>query len=520
MVVLPATLVASAVLLPLAYLVLRTAEAGPNALALLWHIRTFELLVRTTGLALAVTTTAVAIAMPLAWLTVHTDLPARRVWAVLVVLPLVIPSYVGAFAYVAALGPRGMLQQALSGPFGVERLPEIYGLPGAWLVLTLFTYPYVLLTLRAALQGLDPALEEAARSLGFSRWAAFWRVTLAQLRPALTAGGLLVALYTLSDFGVVSMLQFDSFTRAIYVQYQAALDRTLAAALALLLVLLTLALQVVEVRTRGRARQQWRSGRSVRPQPVARLRRWRWAAVAFCAGVVGLALVLPLGVLVYWLAVGLRRIEALGPIGEAALNSVYASSVAALAAVAAALPVALLMVRYPSLLSALVERAAYAGFALPGIVVALALVFFGARYATPVYQTIFLLVFAYVVRFLPQALGAARASLLQVSPRLEEAARSLGRTWPRVLIEVTLPLVRPGVVAGAALVFLTSMKELPATLLLSPIGFKTLATVSWRNATEGFFAEAALPALLLVLVSGLSLSFVLGRGESGEGRHE
>lgn len=515
----PALAVAAAMLLPLVYLVLRVAGAGAGAFALLWRPRTLDLLLRTTGLALTVTVATVLIAVPLAWLTTRTDLPGRRVWSVLTVLPLVLPSYVGGFSFVAALGPRGMLQQLLSRPFGVERLPEIYGFPGAWLVLTLFTYPYVLLSVRAAMQGLDPALEEAARGLGCNRWQAFWRASLPQLLPAITAGALLVALYALSDFGVVSLLHFDSFTRAIYMQYQASFDRTLAAGFALVLVGLTALILFLESLARGRVAQQRRQATAARPQPVVRLGRWRWPALLFCGLIVSLGLGLPVLVLTYWLLRGLAQGLPLAPVVLAAWNSFYASGLAAVAALLAALPVAILAVRYPGPVSALLERVAYTGYALPGIVITLALVFFGARYATPIYQTIVLLVFAYVVRFLPQAIGSARTALLQVSPRLEEAARGLGRSWGQVLFQVTIPLTRPGLIAGAALVFLTAMKELPATLLLSPIGFKTLATASWRAAAEGYFAEAAAPALLLVLVSGLSLFFLTGMSRA-EGRHE
>jgi iron(III) transport system permease protein len=184
----------------------------------------------------------------------------------------------------------------------------------------------------------------------------------------------------------------------------------------------------------------------------------------------------------------------------------YVSGLAAAATSLAALPVAILSVRYPGWISTLVERTAYVGFALPGIVVALALVFFGARYATPIYQTLVLLIFAYVALFLSQAVGANRASLLQISPSLEEAARSLGRRPVQVFLTVTLPLVRSGMLAGAVLVFFTTMKELPATLILSPIGFKTLATSVWSATSEAFFARAAMPALLLIVVSAVPVA--------------
>ncbi|MBI4336877.1 MAG: iron ABC transporter permease [Chloroflexi bacterium] len=500
--------------LPLAYLMVRTVSAGGEALELLWQPRTLEVLGRTLLLAATVSFGAVTIAVPVAWLTVRSDLPGRRLWAVATVLPLGIPSFVGGLAAVAALGPRGMLQQLLERPFGVERLPEIYGFFGAALVLTLLTYPYVLLSVRAALWGLDPALEEASRNLGQGPWHTFRRVVLPHLRPAIVAGALLVALYTLSDFGAVSLLRFDSFTRVIYLQYQSSFDRTLAAVFSLVLVALAAALLVLEARTRGKARYHRSTVGVLRPPRTVALGHWRWPALGFCALLVSAALLMPVAVLAYWLARGLAAGEPLRLVWQAAANSLYVSALAALATVAAALPVTVLLVRYPGRVSALVERATYVGFALPGIVIALALVFFGANFAPFLYQTLGLLVLAYVVRFLPQAVGAARASLLQVNPSLEEAARSLGHSPTRVLATVVVPLVRPGILAGAALVFLTTMKELPATLLLSPIGFKTLATSIWSAAEAAFFARAAAPALLLLLVAAVPTALLmLGEGE-------
>jgi iron(III) transport system permease protein len=511
--VLPAVGVAGLLLLPLGYLLLHAAEAGgPRVWSLLSERQTLVVLANSAVLAAVVTGGSVVVALPLAWLTTRTDLPGRRAWAVLTAVPLVIPSYVGGFAYVAALGPRGALQ-ALLAPLGVERLPEIYGLPGAALALTLFSYPYLLLTLRGALLGMDPALEEVSRSLGRSSWSTFRRVTVRHLRPALGAGSLLVALYALSDFGAVSLLRFSSFTRVIYVQYQSTFDRTPAAVLALLLVTLTVTLLAFEAYTRGRAAARYHrtaAGPRRRAAPVA-LGRWRIPALVFCGSIVTLALALPLGVLTYWLVRGVVAGEPLRLVGAAAWNSLQASGLAALAAAAAALPVAVLSVRHRGRITSLLEPSTYLGYALPGIVVALSLVFFGARYAGPLYQSLAMLVIAYVVLFLPQAVGSTRSSLLQVPPSVEEAARGLGRSGPGVLLTVTAPLVRPGVIAGATLVFLTAMKELPATLLLGPTGFPTLATSIWSATSEAFFARAAAPALLLVLLSSVPLAVLMSR---------
>lgn len=502
--------VAAAALLPAVYLVLRASEVGLGGVVdTVTAGRTLELLARTTLLAVTVTAASIAVAVPLAWLTVRTDLPGRRVWVVLTALPLAIPTYVGGFTFVAALGPRGLVQGWLE-PLGVDRLPSIYGFPGAFLALTLFTYPYVLLTVRAALRRLDPSLEEASRTLGRSQWSTFRHVTLPQLRPAITAGGLLVALYTLSDFGAVSLLRFDSFTRVIFVQYRASLDRSSAAVLGLVLVVLTGLVLAAERRSRGRSHYHRLHAGGARRAAQVRLGRWRWPVFGACVALVAVALALPLGVIGYWLVNGIRAGEPLRLTGTLAGNSLAVSAMGAVVSVAAAWPVATLAARHPGRLSGVVERASFTGYALPGVVVALALVFFGARIPA-IYQTRTLLVFAYVVLFLPQAVGAIRASLLQVNPSLEEASRLLGRSKAATTRAVLLPLVRPGVLAGLALVFLTCMKELPATLLLAPTGFDSLATRVWNATSEAFFGRAAAPALALVLLSALPMALLVIR---------
>jgi len=434
-------------------------------------------------------------------------------------LPLVVPSYVAAYLYVSLLSPRGLVQGWLE-PLGVDRLPPIYGFGGAWLVLTLISYPYTYLTVRAALQRLDPSLLEAVRSLGQSPRQAFWRVTVPSLRPALAGGSLLVALYCLRDFGAVSLLQYGTFTRVIYNRYQAyRLDE--AAAMALLLVGLTAILLYLDFRSRGRGRYARLSAGCARVRPPTSLGAWRWAALAFAGGIVFLALVVPAGGLVYWLWRGLNQDWLVRDLGAAQTNvaslldlarpaghSFAVSLGAAALTVGLALPTTLLAVRRPGRLSHLLERLTYTGSALPGIVVALAYVFIGANYAQALYQTLPMLLIAYVVLFLPQAIGSERASLLQVAPSLEEAGRSLGaRPWA-VFRRVTMPLVRPGLLAAGAMVFLTAMKELPATLILSPIGFDTLAVQVWANISEAFFARAAAPTLLLILLSSAPLALL------------
>ncbi len=504
-------LVACLALLPLGYLIVRSAGLGWDRVAeIAFSARVRGLLGRTGLLAVTVTASSVALAVPLAWITVRTDLPLRRFWVVITALPLAIPTYVGGFAFIGALGPRGILQGWLE-PFGVESLPSLYGFSGAWLVLTLFTYPYVLLTVRSAMRRLDPGLEEASRMLGQGRWSTFRRVVLPQLRPSITAGSLLVGLYTLSDFGAVSMLRFDSFTRAIFVQYRASLDRSTAAVLGLVLVAVTLVVLSGELAARRSASYHRLHSGGVRSAPITPLGRWRWPVLGLLTGLVAIALVVPLAVIITWLLRGIDAGEPLRLTTTLVGNSLRASALGAVASIVAAWPVAVLSVRRGGWLGRVVESACWAGHSLPGVVVALSLVFFGARVVPGLYQTHWLLTLAYVVLFLPQALGAMRSSLLQISPRLEEASRLLGRGSMYTLWRIVVPMARPGILAGGALVFLTCMKELPATLLLAPTGYPTLATQVWSATSEAFFARAAAPALALVLLSSLPMAVLVLR---------
>lgn len=510
-VLLPALLVGAAMFLPALYLVVRGASASDQAWDLFFRVRTLETLGRTLLLVVCVTSLSAVIAVPFAWLTARSDLPLRRAWTVLLALPLVIPSFVGAFLYASALGPRGMLQSLLEAAFGVQRIPDFYGLAGATLVLTLLSYPYMFLTVRAAVANLDPATDESARSLGHGAWSAFFRVTLPQLNPSIAAGALLVALYTLSDFGAVSLMRYNTFTFTIYQQYQSSIDRSIAALLSFGLVALAIAILLMESYTRGRRRYYRAGAGSARQPKAAKLGAWNWAAIAAIIAALALALALPAGVLAFWLVRGVSNGEPLLLLWTATQNSLIVSLAAAAVTAAMAIAMATLLVRYPTRLNRVLESLSYTGYALPGVVVALALIFFGANYLRLLYQTHYLLIFGYAVLFFPVALGAVKSSLLQISPRLEDAARSLGHSPLRVMLRITAPLMMPGVLMGGALVFLLTMKELPATLILGPLDFDTLATEVWSASAEAFFARAAAPALLLILMSSVPMTLLVLR---------
>ncbi len=490
---------------PLAFLAGRVIGASEAAWDLVFSGRTLELIVRSIGFTAAVTLTATSIGVATAWLTLRLDLAWRRTFTVLIALPLVIPSYVLALTVLAFFGPRGLFADIT----GIG-LPTITGFLGAWIVLSLSTYPYVFLIVRSALRRLDPALEEAARGLGASPWRTFRTITLPQLRPAVAAGSLLVALYTLSDFGAVSLMRFDAFTRAIYAQYAGRIDRTPAAVLAV--VLIAIALVMLWAEQRSRSRVQYFARHPTRGlRRLAVTGRQRAAAYGSLSAIVLAGVGLPVATLTIWLIRGLARGDTIDMRWGAVTGSLTGSLAAAAIAIAAAVPVTILTVRYRSRASAWLDRSVYLVFSIPHITVALAVVFFGAQYLGPLYQSFLVLAVVYATLFLAQATGAAGAALLQVNPHLEEASRGLGRTEGSTIRQVTIPLMWRGLLTGGALVFLTTMKELPATLLLRPTGFDTMAVRIWSTANEFFYARAAAPALLLLAVSAVPMYLMLSR---------
>jgi iron(III) transport system permease protein len=498
------------------YLVARaTADNGLQSLTL-GEIGPATL--RTLALALLVAIGAVGIGVPMAVLAVRTDLPLRRTVLVLGALPLVIPSYVGALALLGALGPRGLLAQALE-PVGVYRLPTVDGLLGSTIVLVLFTYPYVLLLTASALRRVDPSLEQAARGMGRGSLETFLRITLPQIRSAVIAGALLAALYAMSDFGVVSLLRCTTLTREAFLRYDALYDPAGAAAVGLVLAALALLMVGAEQWTlRGStvaARRRVRAREAIAPLELQRSARI--GGIAFVAIIVTFALLLPLAILGWWALTLVGDAELIAQLGDAlpaAGNAVGVSLAAALVCLLLALPVAALVARASGRLPRWIESISYVGYALPGIVVGLGLVFFAIRTAPFLYQTVALVVLAYVVRLLPQAISGARSGWERVDPRFEQAARGMGRSALDTLLRVTLPLAAPGVLTGAALVFLTAIKELPATLILRPNGFDTPATIIWQKTNVAEYSSAAVPALILIAISVLPVYLLLIRPEA------
>ncbi|MCW2608579.1 MAG: binding-protein-dependent transport system inner rane component [Frankiales bacterium] len=480
-------------LVPLGFLLSEVARTGAGGTwSLLARPRTGELLSGTLRLLVASTVACTVLGTAGAWLLERSDLPWRRGWSVLLALPLAVPAFVNGFGWVSLT-------------------PSVQGYGGAVLITTLSYYPLVLLPVAAALRGLDPALEEVAATLGHGPWRTFAGTVLPQLRPALLGGALLVGLHLLAEFGALALLRFPTLTTGVYDAYRASFGGAAATALALPLALLCLVLLVGESRLRGSARLARVGSGTVRTPALVPLGRGLLPLLAALVALVALALGVPAAALVRWTVEGSSTAFPAGALLRATASTLGLAALAAGAVSLLALPVAWLVERYRGAASVGLERAVYAAGALPGIVVALSLVGVTLRLVRPAYQTTGLLVAAYAVLFLPRAVVGLRAAVAQAPPVLDDVARSLGAGPLVALRRVTLPLLAPGLGAGAALVFLAVVTELTATLLLAPIGVTTLATEFWAEASELSYGAAAPYAALMVLLSAPA-TLLLTRG--------
>lgn len=482
--VLLASLFALLALLPAGFVVAVGIDTGwPTVKALVFRPRVAELLTNTGLLVLIAVPLCVLVGTGLAWLTERTTLAGRRLWSALAVAPLAIPAFVQSYAWISVA-------------------PGMHGLPAGVFLSVLAYYPFIYMPVAAMLRRLDPALEDVATSMGTPPWAIFLRVILPQLKLAIWGGALLVALHLLAEYGLYAMIRFDTFTTAIYDQFQSTFSGPAANMLAGVLGLCCLAILLLEGTTRGTSRYSRLATGAARRQIPRRLRRGSalFAQLAVLA-LIACALLVPFGVLGRWLWLGGVSIWQNGDLWLSLRQTLLLSAGGALFTLLATVPVAWLTVRYPRPLVRVIEGCHYICSSLPGIVVALALVTVTIRYARPIYQTEVTLFLAYLLMFMPRALVNLRAGIAQAPVELEYVARSLGTTPGQALWRVTLRLAAPGAAAGAALVFLGISNELTATLLLSPLGTRTLATGFWALTSEIDYVSAAPYAVLMILIS-------------------
>jgi len=486
-------------LVPLGYVVITAVSTGwPTLSRLLWRPRVAELLLNTVSLVVVTVPLCALVGIVAAWLVERSTIAGPRVFAVLLAAPLAIPAFVNSYGWVSVV-------------------PSLHGLWSGVLVAGLSYFPLVYLPCVASLRRLDPAVEEAARSLGRSPLVTFVTVVLPQLRLPILGGSLLIALHLLSEYGAFALIRFDTFTTAIVEQYRSTFNGPAANALAGVLVLCCLVVLCGETALRGRARFSRVGSGSPRPVPRHRLRRLAPLGYVFLLSLTGLSIGVPVLSVARWLVLGDLQVWSDRFISAALLQTLAYGLLAALATCAAAAPIAFLAVRFPGPLVRVLESITYVTSSLPALVAALALVTVTIRLAQPLYQTSALVVLAYLIVFLPRAVVNLRAGLSQVPPGLEEAAGALGVRPVLAFVRVTLRFVAPSALAGGALVFLGVVNELTATLLLAPNGTRTLATQFWSKVNDIDYVGAAPYATLMILAS-LPVTyflFVRARVQSG-----
>lgn len=476
----------------------------------LWASRLPDLMWNTFSLAVAVAIGSLTLGISSAWLIARRRFAGRTAAMWLMILPLAIPTYVFAYIYTSLFSDTGWLGQLWFSVFGADStLPNLYSVHGAALILSLSGFPYIFLLVHTALSRSNPHLEEAAHIQGANSRQVLLRITLPILRPAIAAGLALVTLHTLSDFGAVSMLRYQTFTLSIYLQMSGRFDYQSAAALSIILVSLALMLLILE--RFFRKRQRYYSGGHALKYPAKQATRleclfiWSWLGI-----IALLAFGLPLSWMLSWTSTaiteGIIGAEFWGYVRNSLLIALFAATLAVLIA----LPIGLYHARKHSMLSSSYIQLSSVGFVLPGPVIALGILTFLLSQLPMLYGGLTALMLALLVRFLPLAIQSQESSLQQLKPSLEQASHVHGAGPLETLRRVTLPLIRSGLVGAWVLVFIDALKELPATLLLRPIGFDTLPVRIWIEASEEML-ELAAPAALMLLIGTLPALWIMMR---------
>lgn len=478
-----ASIVALLSLLPLGFIVWIAVDSGWDTVRdLIFRPKVGDLLLNTLLLELATLPVAIVLAVSLAWLTERTDLRFARGWSWLMVAPLAVPAFVQSYAWASVA-------------------PGFHGLAGAATVSVLAYFPFLYLPVAAQLRRLDPTLEETAASLGLAPHQVFLRVVLPQLRLAVCGGALLVGLHLLAEYGLYVLMRYDTFATAIVDQFQAVYNGPAANLLGGVLVLCCFGLLGLEALLRGEERYARVGSGAARLPRRWSLGRYRRPALLLPLAVAGLSVGVPIYVLGRWLLLGGYEIWRLDFIGAALWQTLLLAVLGAGLTTLAAIPMAWLSLRAPGRFQRLLEACHYYVGALPGVIVALALVSITVRVALPLYQTLATLLLAYLLMFLPRALVGLRASIAQAPIELERAAIGLGKPPLVAIWRTTVRLAAPGAAASAALVGLGIANELTGTLMLAPNGVRTLATRFWAYTSELDFSSAAPYAVLMIVLS-------------------
>lgn len=500
--------------IPTGYTIVRALEASGNTPLPPWPLLS-TLISNTVLLALCAAGLSGVIGVTQALLIERTTLIGAPIWRVLAVLPLAVPPYVLGICTLALLRPRGIVERWLVQQqwttYGEIPFTAIFGVGGSAVLLACCLSPYVYLPVAAVLRQGSQHFDEIAQLSGAGWLHRFRHVVFPVLAPAAGGGMLLVMLYALADFGVPALLRLPTFSTTIYGRFAGQVDRAGAALLSLPLIVCTIGLIWLEDRLAGRGSAQ--INRSWRPLRPRHLGRWQGAVQSFLVGISGMALVIPLATLLYWNIVepSPSELASRTPLNQLVVigmrNIGYVIAIASITTLLAIAPA--LLLRRGGYVGMVIARLSQAGYALPGVVVALSIILVTTNVVPWVAGGLIPLSLAYIVRFLPQAVQSLDVAFEQIAPSLEESGRSLGRSGLHVLRYIVLPLATPGLQASWALLFLAMLKELPTTLLLRPAGFDTLAVRIWLPASDGLYTAAAAPALMIVACACIPVAVVL-----------
>lgn len=501
--------IAAVAAIPIIFTLFSAVSVEPELWKRLYDTRLKVILPNTIKLLISVGMLTLFIGVTTAWIVTRYDFKGKKIWEWALILPLAVPGYVLAYAYASIMAPGGVAQNIWESIFAEAKMPSLYSFWGVSLILSLVNYPYVYLLTRASLLSQNVKYYEVAKTLGVPKYKRLWSINIRMAYPAIIAGLALALMEVMADFGTVALLRYPTFTEAIYRQMTARFDPSGAAALAFVLVGITFLLLNLERYFRGRRSFEQTRG-SFRPQLPKKLNfRGAAAATAVILLIISLAFFIPALMLINMASDAITKGGLDQRFIRFTLNTIFVSTVGATAASLLAIPAAYLHARRPNTLNKAVYYMSSLGYSLPGPVIAVGILLTVAMLFNWLYGSILLLLMAYVVRFMPISLQSQDSSISMVSRSMEDAARTLGAgTW-RTFKDILLPLIKRGILAGWVVVFVDCMKELPATMMLRPLAFDTLAVRVWVEASESLWEMAALPALLIVLAGLMPLIIII-----------
>ena len=488
-------------ILPLLYLLFKITFEFNLFFDFIFNTTILKLSLNTVSLIILVVTFSILISLPLAFLNVRTNLPFSKYLTSISVLPIALPSYVMATTQIEIWSKNGWVHNFFKMFFDMNSFPSFYGLPGSVFVLSLITYPYVYIGLSAMFRRFDYQMIDASRTLGDSPFATARKVVFPLVKPTVIAGSLLVSLYVLSDFGAVSLLRYNTFTIAIFNRMYNSISNYGVLEISLLAVLFCFIILTIETKTKNEARHF--SNSNLSDLKKIDLGAWKWVIFPISLIPLIFGFILPVSVLIYWLIIGFGENMGFIDVIQPTLNTLFISSVSAVFITIVCIPLLITIRKNIKIFSFLIDKVSYIGLSLPGVIVSMSLVFFCINYFDYIYQTFIVLVLGYFISFLPAALGPIKSSMTQIDPKLEDASFTLGASKIKTYYNVIVKLSSPGFIYGGVLVFILCLKELPVTLILSPIGFQSLATEIWSSASEAFFVKTALASIILVVIAGI-----------------